>query len=100
MNNEKSVYERILEDKDKIINFQQDIINKLLKGVIALSIISIISVALGIGIPFYNHIYGYFWSSYADYSDNSIKGDNNTSASGNTLQEESVLDINSSKEDK
>ena len=101
MNNEKSVYERILEDKDKIINFQQELINKLLKGVIALSIIvSIIFVALGIGIPFYNHIYGYFWSPYADYSDNSIKGDNNASASGNTLQEESELDINSSKEDK
>ena len=100
MNNEKSVYEIMLDDKDKIINFQQDLINKLLKGVIALSIISIISVALGIGIPFYNHIYGYFWSEYADYSDNSIKGDNNASASGNTLQEESELDINSYKEDK
>ena len=35
MENEKSVYERILEDKDKINNFQQELINKLLKGVIA-----------------------------------------------------------------
>ena len=99
MDNEKSVYERILEDKDKIINFQQDLINKLLKGVIALSIISIISVALGIGIPFYNHIYGYFWSSYTDKSDNSINGSNNSSAIENTLQEESELDVNTSKED-
>ena len=100
MNNEKSVYERILEDKDKIINFQQDIINKLLKGVIALSIVSIISIALGIGIPFYSHVHGYFWSSYTDKSDNSISGDNNTNASSNEIKEQSELDILPSKDDK
>ena len=31
MENEKSVYELRLEEKDKIINFQQNIINKLIK---------------------------------------------------------------------
>ena len=30
MGNEKSVYELRLEEKDKIINFQQNIINKLI----------------------------------------------------------------------
>ena len=61
--------------------------------------VSIISVSLGIGIPFYSHIHGYFWSGYTDHSDNSVSGDNNNSASSNTLSEESELDINSSKED-
>ena len=70
------------------------LIQKLIKGIIALSMVSIISIALGIGIPFYSYIHGYFWSSYTDHSDNSVSGDNNNSASSNTLSEESELDIN------
>ena len=92
MNNEKSVYERILEDKDKIINFQQDIINKLIRTLII--IIGMICIVFSL------FIYGYFFSDYMNFSDNSITGNNNTNASNNTLQEESELDINSSNEDK
>ena len=97
METEKSVYEVRLEDKDKIIDFQQNIINKLLKGVIALSIISIISVALGIGIPFYSYIHGYFWSNYTDKEDNSINGEYNTAISNNTLESSDIT--SSDKED-
>ena len=95
MENEKSVYDILHEQIDK----KDELIQKLIKGIIILSMVSIISVSLGIGIPFYSHIHGYFWSSYTDHSDNSVSGDNNNSASSNTLSEESELDINSSKED-
>ena len=95
MENEKSVYE-ILQEQ---INKKDELIQKLIKGIIALSMVSIVSIALGIGIPFYSHIHGYFWSNYTDHSDNSVSGDNNNSVSSNTLSEESELDINSSKED-
>ena len=81
------------------INKKDELIQNLIKGIIILSMVSIISVSLGIGIPFYSHVHGYFWSSYTDHSDNSVSGDNNNSASSNTLSEESELDINSSKED-
>ena len=81
------------------INKKDELIQKLIKGIIILSMVSIISVSLGIGIPFYSHIHGYFWSNYTDHSDNSVSGDNNNSASSNTLSEKSKLDINSSKED-
>ena len=95
MEKEKSVYDILQEQIEK----KDILIQKLIKGIIALSMVSIISVSLGIGIPFYSHIHGYFWSGYSDYSDNSIKGDNNANASGNELKEKSELDINSSKED-
>ena len=95
MGNEKSVYEILQEQIEK----KDILIQKLIKGIIILSMVSIISVSLGIGIPFYSHIHGYFWSNYTDHSDNSVSGDNNNSASSNTLSEESELDINSSKED-
>ena len=96
MENEKSVYEILheqIENKDILIQ-------KLIKGIVALSMISIVSIALGIGIPFYSHIHGYFWSSYTDKSDNSISGDNNNNASSNELKEQSELDILPSKDDK
>ena len=95
MENEKSVYDILQEQIEK----KDILIQKLIKGIIILSMVSIMSVSLGIGIPFYSHIHGYFWSGYSDYSDNSIKGDNNTNTSGNELKEKSELDINSSKED-
>ena len=92
MENEKSVYEIMLDDKDKIINFQQDLINKLIRTLII--IIGMICIVFSL------FIYGYFFSDYMNFSDNSITGNNNTNASNNTLQEESELDINSSNEDK
>ena len=95
MEKEKSVYEILQEQIEK----KDILIQKLIKGIIALSMVSIVFISLGIGIPFCSYIHGYFWSNYADYSDNSIKGDNNTNASGNELKEKSELDINSSKED-
>ena len=36
MENEKSVYEMRLEEKDKLINFQQNIIHKLINTIIIL----------------------------------------------------------------
>ena len=95
MEQQKSVYEILQEQIEK----KDILIQKLIKGIIALSMVSILSVSLGIGIPFYSHVHGYFWSSYTDHSDNSVSGDNNNSASSNTLSEKSKLDINSSKED-
>ena len=92
METEKSVYELRLEDKDKIIDFQQNIINKLIRTLII--IIGMICIVFSL------FIYGYFFSDYMNFSDNSITGNNNTNASNNTLQEESELDINSSNEDK
>ena len=95
MENEKSVYDILQEQIEK----KDILIQKLIKGIIALSMVSIVFISLGIGIPFCSYIHGYFWSNYTDHSDNSVSGDNNNSASSNTLSEESELDINSSQED-
>ena len=96
MENETN-YIHILQEQ---INKKDELIQKLIKGIIILSMVSIISVSLGIGIPFYSHVHGYFWSSYTDKSDNSISGDNNTNASSNEIKEQSELDILPSKDDK
>ena len=76
MENEKSVYEMRLEDKDKIINFQQNIINKLIKtNVIIVLILAIVMCVFTIS---------YFWSDYEFFTNSNnttITGDSNTSTS-------------------
>ena len=76
MENEKSVYEMRLEDKDKIIDFQQNIINKLIKtNVIIVLILAIVMCVFTCS---------YFLSDY-DYQDDTttITGDNNNSVKNN-----------------
>ena len=87
-------YIHILQEQ---INKKDELIQKLIKGIIILSMVSIISVSLGIGIPFYSHIHGYFWSSYTDKEDNSINGEYNTAISNNTLESSDIT--SSDKED-
>ena len=84
---EKSIQELLYEQIDK----RDKIIDKLIKTISIVSIVAVISTALGIGIPFYAHIHGYFWSSYTDKSDNSINGNNNTNTSCNTLKDNSNI---------
>ena len=79
MENEKSVYEMRLEDKDKIINFQQNIINKLIKtNIIIVLILAIVMCVFTCS---------YFWSDY-DYQDDTttITGDSNTSVKDSSLK--------------
>ena len=78
MENEKSVYEMRLEDKDKIIDFQQNIINKLIKtNVIIVLILAIVMCVFTCS---------YFWSAY-DYQDDTttITGDNNNAVNNNAF---------------
>lgn len=44
MENEKSVYELILEEKDKIINFQQKLIVFLIKVVVLISFFGFLTI--------------------------------------------------------
>ena len=76
MENEKSVYEMRLEDKDKIIDFQQNIINILIKAIVI--IILILATVMCV------FACSYFWSDY-DYQDDTttITGDNNNSVKNN-----------------
>ena len=76
MGNEKTVYEMRLEDKEKIIDFQQNIINKLIKtNVIIVLILAIVMCVFTCS---------YFLSDY-DYQDDTttITGDNNNSVKNN-----------------
>ena len=91
MENEKSVYDIRLEEKDKIIDFQQKLINKLIRTLII--IIGMICIVFSL------FIYGYFFSDYMNFSDNSIIGNNNTNASSNALQEDSKVDIEQSNDE-
>ena len=81
MENEKSVYEIILEDKDKIIDFQQNIINKLIKtNVIIVLILAIVICVFTIS---------YFWSDYEFFTNSNnttITGDSNTSVKDSSLK--------------
>ena len=84
MNNEKSVYERILEDKDKIINMQNNLINKLIKtNVITILILAVVMIVFTLS---------YFWSDYTDCKTNTITGDNNisTEISDNKMETSSL----------
>ena len=82
MDNEKSVYERILEDKDKIINFQQNIISKLIKtNVLTALILAVVMCVFTVS---------YFWSDY-DYGTH-ITGDSNKAVESSELNN-SELDI-------
>ena len=81
MDNEKSVYEIMLDDKDKIINFQQELINKLIKtNVIIVLILATVMCVFTIS---------YFWSDY-DFFTNSnnttITGDSNTNVKDSSLK--------------
>ena len=76
MKNEKSVYELRLEEKDKIINFQQKLIHKLINtNVIIVLILAIVMCVFTCS---------YFLSDY-DYQDDTttITGDNNNSVKNN-----------------
>ena len=82
MGNEKSVYELRLEEKDKIINFQQNIINKLIKtNVLTVLILAIVMCVFTIS---------YFWSNY-DYGTH-ITGDSNKTVENSEFNS-SELDI-------
>ena len=79
MENEKSVYEMRLEDKDKIIDFQQNIINKLIKtNIIITLILAVVMIVFTLS---------YFFSDYNCYNNTSISGDSNSVTSDNTLED-------------
>ena len=79
MENEKSVYEMRLEDKDKIIDFQQNIINKLIKtNIIITLILAVVMIVFTLS---------YFFSDYNCYNNTSISGDSNSVTSENTLED-------------
>ena len=79
MENEKSVYELRLEEKDKIINFQQNIINKLIKtNIIITLILAVVMIVFTLS---------YFFADYNCYNNTSISGDSNSVTSDNTLED-------------
>ena len=79
MENEKSVYELRLEDKDKIKDFQQNIINKLIKtNIIITLILAVVMIVFTLS---------YFFSDYNCYNNTSISGDSNSVTSDNTLED-------------
>ena len=85
MENEKSVYEMRLEEKDKLINFQQYIIHKLINTIIIL----IATMTLGACI-----IVGLYMYAPVSTVTTEITGDNNNSVSDTTLENDSELNIN------
>ena len=85
MENEKSVYEIRLEEKDKLINFQQNIIHKLINTIIIL----IVTMTLGACI-----IVGLYMYAPVSTVTTEITGDNNNSVSDTTLENDSELNIN------
>ena len=84
MGNEKSVYELRLEEKDKIINFQQNIIHKLINTIIIL----IATMTLGACI-----IVGLYMYAPVSTVTTEMTGDNNNSVSDTTLENDSELNI-------
>ena len=86
MENEKSVYEMRLEDKDKLIKK----LFKIIKVLIISGTISIMSLC-GVMCFFYYH---YFHTNYSEYGQTTINGNNNattkTSINDNTLNSSSI----------
>ena len=81
MENEKSVYELRLEEKDKIINFQQNIINKLIKtNVLTGLILAVVMIVFTLS---------YFWSDYS-YQGVNVSGTNNNTVTDNQLDTSSI----------
>ena len=74
-----------LEEKDKIINFQQNIIHKLINTIIIL----IVTMTLGACI-----IVGLYMYAPVSTVTTEITGDNNNSVSDTTLENDSELNIN------
>ena len=85
MENEKSVYELILEEKDKIINFQQKLIHKLINTIIVLIAIMILGNCIIVGL--------YMYAPVSTVTTTEITGDNNNSVSDTTLENDSELNI-------
>ena len=79
MENEKSVYEMILEDKDKIIDFQQKLIVFLIKVVVLISFFGFLTIGF-LGYQYFND----------DFCSTNITGDSNQSTTGNTLDSSSI----------
>ena len=84
MENEKSVYEMRLEDKDKLINFQQNIIHKLINTIIILIVTMTLGACIIVGL--------YMYAPVATVT-TEITGDNNNSVSDTTLENDSELNI-------
>ena len=78
MENEKSVYE-LMEEKDKIINFQQKLIIFLIKVVVLMSFFGFLTIGF-LGYQYFND----------DFCSTNITGDNNQSTAGNTLNNGSI----------
>ena len=85
MKNEKSVYELRLEEKDKLINFQQNIIRKLINTIIVLIAIMILGNCIIVGL--------YMYAPVSTVTTTEITGDNNNSVSDTTLENDSELNI-------
>ena len=79
MGNEKSVYELRLEEKDKIINFQQKLIVFLIKVVVLISFFGFLTIGF-LGYQYFND----------DFCSTNITGNNNQSTNGNTLDSSSI----------
>ena len=79
MENEKSVYELRLEEKDKIINFQQKLIVFLIKAVVLMSFLGFLTIGF-LGYQYFND----------DFYSTNITGNNNRSTNGNTLDSSSI----------
>ena len=79
MENEKSVYEMRLEEKDKIINFQQKLIVFLIKVVVLMSFFGFLTIGF-LGYQYFND----------DFCSTNITGNNNQSTNGNTLDSSSI----------
>ena len=85
MENEKSVYELRLEDKDKLI----EKLFKIIKALVISGIISVMSLC-GVMCFFYYH---YFHTNYSEYGQTTINGNNNTTTK--TLIDDNKLDSSS-----
>ena len=86
MENEKSVYELILEEKDKLINFQQKLIYKLINTIIILIVTMTLGACIIVGL--------YMYAPVSTVTTTEITGDNNNSVSDTTLENDSELNIN------
>ena len=79
MEKEKSVYELRLEEKDKIINFQQKLIVLLIKVIVLISFFGFLTIGF-LGYQYFND----------DFCSTNITGNNNQSTNGNTLDSSSI----------
>ena len=85
MENEKRKNEMRLEEKDKIIDFQQNIINKLIKTIIILIVTMTLGACIIVGL--------YMYAPVSTVTTTEITGDNNNSVSDATLENDSELNI-------